>query len=122
MKTLAQQAKIIRDARALITNPGNWTTLRYARTKQGHGTDPTFPDAVCFCMLGAIRKAGCFRGDGIARAQAPEMWEALGMNLPGGIAFVHTFNDTYGHKAVLQHMDNVAAYLERKAQALPTPP
>lgn len=115
-----KQSQIMKDARALITNEGNWIKGKYAADKDGRGVRPLSEDAVCFCMLGAIRKViGCHT-ETEAKRKAKDLWEGLRMNLPEYCQsnydepVIHRLNDIGGHAAVLQHMDNVAAYLEGK--------
>lgn len=50
---LFQQALI--EAKALLEDPGHWTSGAYARNLEGSSVDPLSPVAVCWCLEGAIR-------------------------------------------------------------------
>ncbi len=49
---------ILRDAADLIEPEGAWTQNDFARDSAGNSINVHDDNAVCFCALGAIRKAG----------------------------------------------------------------
>jgi len=49
-------------ARALITDPANWTQEAYARNVRGDSVLPLDPDAKCFCTMGAMYRANGING------------------------------------------------------------
>lgn len=51
-----KDSDILRAAKELINTPERWTKGCLARTQQGDPTIVDDPDAVCFCMLGALAK------------------------------------------------------------------
>lgn len=51
------QIRIIRRAREIITPRDAWTQGEEARNIKGEPTLANEPDAVCYCMLGALSKA-----------------------------------------------------------------
>ena len=48
---------ILRDARKLIERPENWARGDYAFDRHGALCAPTDPNAVCWCLLGAVECA-----------------------------------------------------------------
>lgn len=54
-------ADVLERAADLIEPEGKWTQQIYARTEDGRSTDVQDPEAICFCMAGALaRVAGDF--------------------------------------------------------------
>lgn len=56
-------ADVLRAARQLLTAPGAWIQKAYARDHEGTSIDENDSqvDATCWCLYGAIRRAGNFR-------------------------------------------------------------
>jgi hypothetical protein len=46
----------LKAARDLLSVPGQWTKRQAARDKDGNMTGPHSPDAVCWCLIGALAK------------------------------------------------------------------
>lgn len=40
----------------LIEPPGAWTQGAFARNEKGYKVSPDNPEAICFCLIGSIRK------------------------------------------------------------------
>lgn len=51
-----KNSEILTQARKLIENEENWTHYNLARDPSSKPVDPTSPDAVCFCSVGAVAK------------------------------------------------------------------
>lgn len=49
--------EILRSVRSLIATPEKWTRDQYARRADGARTHALADDAVCWCLLGAVRRA-----------------------------------------------------------------
>ncbi len=49
-------AVILREAAELLSKPDAWIQQAYSRTADGKWCPPTDPDAVCWCVRGAIAK------------------------------------------------------------------
>lgn len=47
-------ATVLRSARAILTDPEQWTEKALARDVHGEPVRPNSPNAVCFCLEGAI--------------------------------------------------------------------
>jgi hypothetical protein len=50
--------EIAKKALEILENPKTRTTARLARAANGEPVDPLSPDAVCWCGIGALIKAG----------------------------------------------------------------
>lgn len=48
---------LLRSMRARLATPERWTKEKNARNAVGEGTTSTSPDAVCWCLYGALRCA-----------------------------------------------------------------
>lgn len=104
-------AQIIRKARELITPREKWTQEIYAQGTDGWDIDPIDEDACKWCLLGALRCVGHFRGDRNIPAQI--MDTLLGIaSIP-----VHTFNDTHTHEEVLALLDKAAEALDNESHS-----
>lgn len=49
-------SELLTCAADLLEKPGAWCQGAMARDVRGESVSPTDPDAVCFCLVGAIRK------------------------------------------------------------------
>jgi len=63
-------SEVLKKARAVIEKPENWTKGHYARDADGRPVSPLHSSAICFCALGAIRRAALLSGDGSGYAAA----------------------------------------------------
>lgn len=113
--TILYNLKIIKDARALITDPANWTQGEYAKDRQGDKCDPMSSKAICFCALGAIQKAGQLESDD----NLPADWlEHSISKIKPQIISVNRFNDNHTHEEVLAVFDAaIAAAIAEVAQS-----
>jgi hypothetical protein len=98
MPTLTSK-QALTQARALIENPANWTTGNYARDDKGKPTDPSYPNATCFCAIGALVKVngvdlGFSDMPGLAELRLAADRSGLGRN-------VTHINDSLGHQVAL---------------------
>lgn len=114
--------EVLEKARALITPPEAWTTKSFAREKpsiacpEGMGVQASAPEAVCWCAIGACRKAA-----GVKKlfdenyAASDRAVQALGKVLrPEGwkgsyFEAVHSYNDEHSHDDVLALFDRAIA-------------
>ena len=95
-------AEQLRAARALISNPDNWTQGKFARDWTGKETTPSATDAFCWCAVGALEKVG----------SNAEPFKALRWSLPTGCRSISSFNDSHHHAEVLALFDKAIAELE----------
>jgi hypothetical protein len=68
-----QSAEILRAARLLLSDPEQWTQTVHARNACGDPVKPTDPDAVRWCIYGAIAHfspGGCIPFDLLRRMDA----------------------------------------------------
>jgi hypothetical protein len=118
---IADDLKVLRKARALIANPNNWIKGNFATDAGGNMVHPEDPPALCFCTMGAVRRArvdllrtseivygplnaACWLGDWIDKHH-PNIW---------GIACFNDAEDTT-HADVLRMFDETIADLEKGA-------
>ena len=57
MVTVQEKIDVLKMARDLIQEPDAWVQECHAQNDIGEETGPTEPDAVCFCLEGAIIRA-----------------------------------------------------------------
>lgn len=92
------QVELLTRARAIIENPQNWTKGEMARDAGGRLVVSHSPDAVCFCAVGALRRAAyelCI--DRFPSFYTLQKW--------CGTEPVPLFNDTHTHADVLALYD-----------------
>lgn len=93
---------VLKRAREIISDPSKWTTSSYARDKNGDITSPNYDDAVCFCSLGAVRRAA--RELGQSSWDAQTRLESVAKKLFHGYTVVDV-NDAMGHDSVIAMFD-----------------
>lgn len=99
-------------ARALIAEPGTWTTGCASRDATGLPVPTHHPDAVCFCAWGAVERV---RGPDGPYTMTPfeRLAEAVGLTGWGKIQQLFDWNDASDQPTVLAVYDRAIA-LERK--------
>lgn len=97
--------ELLQKARKIIEHPDNWARGEFARDLQGADISWESPEAVCFCSLGALKKAdGKWTSDS-GRYAAGQ----LAVHMIGEISY---FNDTRSHAEVLAAWDATIAKLQ----------
>lgn len=79
--------RVVRDVRVVLREPRYWTQGFYARNAKGDRRYPDAPDAICFCIVGAIRRAAA------SENLAEETAQALRRFLPEPFKYLSKFND-----------------------------
>jgi hypothetical protein len=105
--------RILKDARARIADPAQWTTGGLARTNTGTLCSVDDPAAVCFCAMGALLRACSLAGENEAGNRG--LWavaEDVLDRVSGGY-YVY-INETRGHQAVLDLYDRAIALAEKE--------
>jgi hypothetical protein len=97
---------VLKDVRELLSDPNHWTKGAYARDARDNFREPRAPDAVKFCLLGAL-----------ARFDASEYEPALsrlavGVQRRGQNATLAQFNDASSHEDVLALLDEAIARMK----------
>ena len=115
MVTVQEKIDVLTMARDLIHDPDSWVQECHAWNDIGEETSPDEPDAVCFCLEGAIMRALMnlqMRGAG------PELVE-IEVEVMGGIDNICDWNDSLErtHAEVLARVDATLERLEREAIA-----
>ena len=95
---------LLRDAAALIEDPKRWTQGADARMADMESCDADDPEAVCWCMTGALIKI--MQRDAIPRSVIYAL-----RDLADDIA---DFNDSHTHDEVLRAMREAAESLEKE--------
>lgn len=100
--------KVLREARALISDPDRWTQGTRALDKGGKAVEAQDKAAVCWCAEGAMMKVS-----GRPLRCAPGLYE---LRAAAGDLF-HTYNiwgvnDQYWHDEVLQMFDRAIKIAE----------
>jgi len=102
MSDLADQLRLLEDARARILDPKHWTQNVIARNAAGEETGEDQPDAVCWCALGSIYRSAYELGIGPGtRSRAHRL-----LARPRALI---TTNDDMGHAAVIDLFDQTIA-------------
>lgn len=97
---MATVKELLLVARQAISNPENWTQYVIARDAEGVMIFPDSSKAVCWCSLGALRKAQeDLKADETTYVEA---YDVLCDVLDGSIV---AYNDTHTHAEVLALFD-----------------
>ena len=107
------QNQIIREARALITNPTHWCRGHQGRDALGRPRAPTTADAVSRCAYGALLLCAlAISGDAATARQLADLAAAqiTGITDPTTARTeIFKINDLHGHGAVLMMFDEAVA-------------
>ena len=106
MKTTVET---LRDAKALIDTPAKWTQNANARRSDDSDCSSAHPDAVCFCIVGAVWRAS---GETFSKAFHLVHWQAQKEG-----RHVVQFNDhpDTSHNDVMAFFDRAIALAEGTA-------
>jgi hypothetical protein len=109
----ARTVKVLKDAKALISNPQQWTCHAHARSADGRSVQPKSYLAVAHDASGAIQKVDpvIYRNNqtGLADPTLSPAWQALQKVVRP--ASVSGFNDNNTHADVLDGFDRAVARL-----------
>jgi hypothetical protein len=106
--------EILESARALVSPPGTWIQKDIAKDAAGDGISAFNPDAVCFCMMGAIHRAAFDKGIKRFDPARADAIHALKFVVQGeGFSSIPDFNDAKKRtqREVLQAFDTAIATL-----------
>jgi hypothetical protein len=107
---MSESVERLKEARALISDPEQWVQQHMALNAQGCPCPADDPDAVCWCLFGAITKVcealpGDFDSKLYARVDVAELLYGI---LARGVS-VMMFNDNSTHAEVLELCDEAIA-------------
>lgn len=89
-------ASVLSQALSIIANPNAWAQEAVAVDRRGNEVKPTDQRAKRFCMVGALQRVGASSGEyGTA---------IMALRKACGDQSIFQFNDTHGHKAVVNVM------------------
>lgn len=103
--------EIVKAAKTKLANPKAWIKGSLARDKSGRQVNPVSPDAVCWCLIGAMHSvntgspSGCVVGT--------EAYDAIRVSTPNHWPWLQEFNDCEGttHADVIETLDRAIASL-----------
>lgn len=91
-----EAAKVLRDVKALLRTPEQWTKGAFALAADGKALTSWCEDAVCWCLVGAVRRKGETRAvrRAAVRALATAALEKQGIEAADGpMKTLTDFND-----------------------------
>ena len=103
---MTTEVKILRKMREILTPPGAWIQRAYAKKANGEACFPSNPEAICFCLRGALHRA---------QMPFPEYYIHLGTDPMYDLMKVdESWNDQFGRtqEEVLAKIDETIARLE----------
>ncbi len=104
---MVKVAEMFETVKAVIADPAHWTQLAAARDADGRSISTDSPDAVCFCLWGAVVKSFPDKDDrSIVTTRLMDRCKEI-----TGEGFIG-FNDTHPHELVMAFIDHAIA-LER---------
>src|SRR5438128_2331837 len=98
--------ELLRNARALIAAPSNWTVNCYARDAYNQKVEYHSPEAISFCALGALNRA--YQEATNSCCAHPDLLSTDGVLH----AQLGVFNDAHTHQEVLALYDRAIALAE----------
>lgn len=109
MSDLADQLRLLEDARARILDPKHWTQEVIARNAAGEEIGEDQPEAVCWCAIGSIYRSAYELNIGVATRS--RVHRRLAQPRP----LIDT-NDELGHAAVIELFDEAIADVRAQLQ------
>ncbi len=121
-----KNSEILRAAKAKVVDPNHWTQGVYGKNEIGDSV--TTPDeAVCFCMIGALRAVAGSRNFNQSHPLEPFLDQVVEKyQLANGVDYdnvddeVTVFNDHHTHEEVLAAYDFAIALAEKQEAELET--
>ena len=116
MIAVQEKIDVLKMARDLIQEPGAWVKGSHAQDDRGEEIAPEEPDAVCFCLEGAIIRALTELGESAESSELLEMDAEL-MGDDGEYMTMWQDRAERTHDEVLARVDATLERLEREAIA-----
>lgn len=104
--------EILKATKELLSDPERWTWGKYARTSSYTETSPHSPDAVCFCLLGAIAKVG---NTSPLSVEQGNISHVVSNAIVPRYYHISDFNDTTDHPTLMATLDRAIASSEKVA-------
>ncbi len=104
--------ELLRELRSLLSDESRWAQRNFAYRANGVPTGGTYPEAVCWCVSGAMQKV---LGNGTRfTTEAGYSLQAQVVSLLGeeSMKGVVKFNDTHTHGEVMDWFDRALAKAE----------
>lgn len=98
--------KTLKAVRDLFADPTHWTQCSYAKDPEGKHISAFDPTAVCWCVLGAVRR--------FSRDADENKLVIIKMREANAITFIGSWNDERSrtHQDILDMLDNTIAYVK----------
>lgn len=111
----------LKDTRELLSKDDHWARKSFAYDANWRPVDSTSPDAVCWCMVGAVCKVAAGRGvvfptlAALADVveQKPQGWRSVPEGSPSDKLTAFNDDDMTSHHHVIEVFDEAIANLER---------
>ena len=112
MNKITRKIKIntLVEARNIISEPGKWTQKFFARDSEGHGCNVASKNAVCWCAMGALKKAcsriteyGSYQHYHLSDDLADYIMESI--DLESSSIYNYNDNDLTTHAGILDAFD-----------------
>ena len=116
MIAVQEKIDVLKMARDFIQEPGAWVKGSHAQDDRGEEIAPEEPDAVCFCLEGAIIRALTELGESAESSELLEMDAEL-MGDDGEYMTMWQDRAERTHAEVLARVDATLERLEREAIA-----
>ena len=113
MVTVQEKIDVLKMARGFIQEPSAWVKGSHAQDDRGEELAPEEPDAVCFCLEGAIIRALTESGEFGAGSELLEMNAEL-MGADGEYMTMWQDRAKRTHAEVLARVDTTLERLERE--------
>lgn len=106
-------SELLTKAKAVIADPKHWAQGFYAKDAKGQTLLPYYPDAVCWCSLGALEKVAHEENAYSTRFAATRYLAEVSVEC--GYSRIPYFNDNSSHEAVMKAWDK-AIKLAKEAE------
>jgi hypothetical protein len=96
---MSKVLEVLKRVDSILATEKQWTKGWSALDKRGHLVGPNAPEAVCWCLGGAIRKAldEIEEDDGSPSFEIL-VWDAISVAIPDGNGSITAYNDQYDRK------------------------
>ena len=103
-------SELLIKAKAVIADPKHWTQGWYAQDANGYSTEPSTPNAVCWCSVGALEKVAYEEDTYSTRFAAKRCLFEVSSEY--GYSGITDFNDNSSHETVMKAWDKAIKLAE----------
>lgn len=102
--------EILKATKELLSDPKRWTIGKYARNSFYTETSPLSPDAVCFCLSGAIAKVA---NTSPLSVEQGDISHVVSNAIVPRYYRISDFNDSTDHPTLMATLDRAIASAEK---------